>query len=102
MFSVQQIKFEIMRYVSACGGNFEDWSIGITDDPKIALFELNEVKENEDYWLSKQAVSYRACYTVMKYFTEVQNMNGRLPHLDNAQAIDDFDCVYIFRKTRGE
>ena len=34
----------------------------------------------------------------MKYFTEVQNMNGRLPHLDNAQARDDFDCVYIFRK----
>ena len=29
-------------------------------------------------------------------------MNGRLPHLDNAQARDDFDCVYIFRKVGSE
>ena len=45
----------------------------------------------------KQAVSTELA-TRYEHFTEVQNMNGRLPHLDNAQARDDFDCVYIFRK----
>lgn len=98
MFSVQQIKFEIMRYVSACGGDFNDWSIGITDDPKVALFQEQGVDEYEDYWLSKQAVSFRACYTVLKYFIEVQNMNGTLSHFDNCEIDDEFDCIYIFKK----
>ena len=98
MFSVQQIKFEIMRYVSACGGNFSDWSIGITNDPRVALFKENGVNEDEDYWLSKQAVSFRACYTIMKYFTEVQNMDGYLSHFDNCDVNEEFDCIYIYKK----
>ena len=96
VLSVQQIKFEIMRYVKEIGSDFSEWYIGIAEDPSEALFVMHKVDKQKDIWMYKQAVSVRACFTVRDYFLKIQNMSGS--NSSNENVTKSTNYVYIFKK----
>jgi len=102
MYSVQQIKFEIMCYVQACGGKFSEWNIGITNDPQKTLFAEKNLENARDYWMSKQAVSVKACMTIVTYFSEVQDMKSQVDKFAELGLDESCDCVYIYKKRNDQ
>jgi|TARA_B110000438_G_scaffold303570_1_gene365701 hypothetical protein len=93
--SVQQIKFEIFKYIKEFGANFEDWVVGVSNDPKTEMFERHKVNDEKDIWLYKQAVSFSACRTVQKYFINNLKTDGILV----LEGDENTDCIYLFKKS---
>jgi hypothetical protein len=96
IYSVQQIKFEILGHIKEFGSNFNDWFVGISSDPNKALFEQHLVDKKKDIWLYKQAVSFAACKTIQTYFIMNLKTDGS-PVLDGSE---DTDCIYLFKKSK--
>lgn len=86
-----------MRYVQAYGGKFCEWNIGITNDPQKTLFAEKNLEDSRDYWMSKQAVSLKACMTIVTYFSEVQNMKSQVEKFAEPSLDESCDCVYIYK-----
>ena len=63
VFSVQQIKYEILAYMKELGGEFGDYYVGIAADPKKTLLDVHNVDEAADPWLYKQALTFYAAQT---------------------------------------
>ena len=40
VYSVQQIKYEILAYIKEFGGEFSDYYVGVSNDPKKSLFGI--------------------------------------------------------------
>lgn len=96
VYSVQQIKYEILAYMKEFGGDFSDYYVGLSGDPKKALFTTHKVDRKKDPWLYKQALTFQAARTAQNYFL------SRLK-ADGAQAPDsneDTDCVYVYKKSK--
>lgn len=95
IYSVQQIKFEILGYIKEFGADFPQWYIGIAVRPKDAMRERHGVDEVQDVWLCKQAVSCRACETIRSYFTDKLRVDGTT--VGNAPS--EGNWIYLFRKS---
>ncbi len=97
IYSVQQIKFEILGYIKEFGAEFGDWYIGIAARPRAAMKERHCVDEQQDIWFCKQAVSFRACQTIHSYFTRTLKVDGAVLH----DPVEEGNCIYLFRKSSG-
>jgi len=96
VYSVQQIKYEILAYIKEFGGDFSHYFIGVTDDPENALFTAHKVDRKKDPWLYKQALTFQAARTAQDYFLTRLNVDGvAVPHGD-----EDTDCVYVYKKSK--
>ena len=97
VFSVQQIKHEILAYIKEFGGEFGDYYVGVSADPMDALLTMHKIDKDKDPWLYKQALTHRAARTVQSYFLERLKADGT-PVMDGDETID---CVYIYKKSAG-
>ena len=95
IYSVQQIKFEILAYIKEFGGDFSDWYIGIAADPKGTMFQTHKVHQDDDIWLHKQALTFTACKTIQKYFLDILKTDGEAV----SEADEDTDCIYLYKKS---
>ena len=95
VFSVQQIKYEILAYMKELGGEFGDYYVGIAADPKKTLLDVHNVDEAADPWLYKQALTFYAVQTVQYSFLRRLKADGE-PLLDGDE---DMDCVYVYKKS---
>ena len=95
VYSVQQIKYEILAYIKEFGGDFNDWYVGIAADPKITMFEKHSVHQNDGIWLYKQALTFTACKTIEDYFLDILNTDGKAV----AEGDEGTDCVYLYKKS---
>lgn len=95
IYSVQQIKYEILAHIKEFGGEFSDWYVGVADDPKDALHGRHRADENEDVWLYKQALSTQACRTVQSYFLQRLNTDGEAV----AASEQDMRYIYVYKKS---
>lgn len=95
IYSVQQIKYEILAYIKEFGGDFKDWYVGIASNPKKTMFEKHSVHENDDIWLYKQALTFTACKTIQDYFLQVLKTDGETI----TSGDEDTDCVYLYKKS---
>jgi len=95
IYSVQQIKYEILAYIKEFGGDFNEWYVGISPDPKNTMFEEHSVHKDDDIWLYKQALTFTACKTVQNYFLEILNTDGNAV----IDGDEDTDCVYLYKKS---
>lgn len=95
IYSVQQIKFEILGYIKEFGADFTQWYIGIAARPRAAMKERHGVDEAQDIWFCKQAVSFRACQTIHSYFTGTLKVDGAALH----DPAEEGNCIYLFRKS---
>ncbi len=89
VYSVQQIKYEILAYIKEFGGDFKDWYVGVAADPKHIMFQKHSVHREEDIWLYKQALTFTACKTIQQYFLEKLKTDGETVSEGN----EDTDCV---------
>jgi len=95
VFSVQQIKYEFLAYIKEFGGDFEDYFVGISSDPKKALFEYHCVDKEKDPWLYKQALTFSAVQTVQNYFLDRLGTDGLIVKMGD----ENTDCIYIYKKS---
>ena len=78
IYSVQQIKFEILAYIKEFGGDFSEWYVGIAADPKGTMFQTHKVHQDDDIWLHKQALTFTACKTIQKYFLDILKFTKKI------------------------
>lgn len=97
IYSVQQIKFEILAYIKEFGAQFGDWYIGIAENPKQALFVDHKVDPEKDIWMYRQTVSFAACQTIQRYFIETLGTDGEPAN----SGMEQKDCIYLFRKSEN-
>ena len=95
VYSVQQVKYEILAYIKEFGGSFEDYYVGVADDPQRALFEIHGLDRDRDPWLYKQLLTFQAARTVQDYFLGRLKTDG-VPVLDGDE---NCDCVYVYKKS---
>lgn len=97
--SVQQIKYDVLAYIKEFGGEFSEWYIGIAADPKKTLFEEHNVDESADVWLYRQALTFAACKTSVRYFCDTLQTDGNVcqPGGEDVGG-EDVDCVYLYKK----
>jgi hypothetical protein len=93
-YSVQQIKFEIYRYIKEYDSDFNNWYIGISENPKKTINIDHNIDLENGIWLYKQALTFTACKTIQKYFIQNLNMAGELVEFGN----ENMDCVFIYKK----
>jgi hypothetical protein len=94
VFSVQQIKYELLAYIKGLGGTFGDWYVGCASDPEQALFEQHHVRREEDPWIYKPALTGKATFTVVRYFRDVLHTDAN----DIGEPSPEANFVYAFRK----
>jgi hypothetical protein len=95
IYSVQQIKFEVLSYIKECGTDFSAWYIGIAAHPKTVMREKHGVDEELDLWFCKQAMSFRACDTIRSYFVRTLGVDGER----ESGGAEEGNCIYLFRKS---
>jgi hypothetical protein len=96
VFSIQQIKYELLGYIKEFDHSFENWFVGIAEDPKKTLADIHGLDLDTDRWIYKQALSFAAARAVQGYFLERLKTDG----VAITQGHDDLDCVYAYQKTR--
>ena len=95
VYSVQQIKHEILAYIYELGGDFLDYYVGIAENPEQALFETHKVDKTKDPWLYRQALSYTAARAIQDYFSSRLMVDGTMVINSN----EDTDWVYVYKKS---
>jgi hypothetical protein len=96
VFSVQQIKYELLGYIKEFDQRFENWFVGIAEDPKKTLAETHGLDLDADLWIYKQALSFSAARAVQRYFLERLNTDG----IAITEGDENLDCVYAYQKNR--
>lgn len=91
--SEDQIKTDIKDYMAKHGGEYIDWYVGITADPRTRLFEGHAVDEKSDAWIYKQAYNSAAARRVEAYFVDTLGTDGGPGGGD-----EDADYVYAYKK----
>lgn len=96
VYSVQQIKYEILAYIKEFGGEFSDYYVGVADDPEKALFKSHQVDRKKDPWLYKQALTFQAARTAQDYFLSRLKADGDAV----IDGDENTDCVYVYKKSK--
>lgn len=95
VYSVQQIKFEFVSYVKEFGADFREWSVGVADDARHALFRENGVDEAGDVWLWKPALTPVAAAMIRSWLVDrhgVTNVSAEVPGAE----------IFLFKRRSGQ
>jgi hypothetical protein len=95
VYSVQQIKYEIIAYIKEFGGDFADYYVGVTAEPEAALFQRHKIDKRKDPYLWKQALTFHAARNVQRYFLERLGTDGEAA----VRGDETVDCVYVYKKS---
>ncbi|MHB8885500.1 MAG: hypothetical protein ACYC5H_10575 [Methylovirgula sp.] len=94
MYSIQQIKFDLLSYIKEFGGDGSEWQVGTAADAPKALFEILEVDPVDDIWLWKPALTCAAAKMIASWIIERHKAS---PISD----VDSGNCVFLFRRRAG-
>lgn len=89
----QQIVNDFLDYLSKNGGSYNDWYVGITNDPKKRLFTEHNVDEQYGKWIYAAADTNQAARSVEDYFIDL-GCDGGSGGGDNSSTV-----VYAYKKT---
>src|SRR6476661_7559385 len=95
VFSVQQIKYELLGYMKEFDPSFKNWYVGVASDPRKILVMEHLLDLESDHWIYKQALSFTAACTVQRYFLQRLKTDGVMA----SSGDEDLDCVYAYRKS---
>ncbi|GEP12054.1 hypothetical protein [Methylobacterium gnaphalii] len=95
VYSVQQIKFEFVSYVKEFGADFREWSVGVADDARRALFVENGVDETGDVWLWKPALTPAAAAMIRSWLVDRHGVA-------NVSADASGPEIYLFKRRSAE
>lgn len=71
MFSVQQIKFELLAYIKEFDPIFGHWTVGASSDPKAEMERFRGFDMIDDPWIFKPALTEIAALNICRYFHEI-------------------------------
>jgi len=95
VFSVQQIKYELLGYIKEFDPSFKNSYVGVASDPRKTLVEKHLLDLETDHWIYKQALSFTAACTVQRYFLQRLKADGVVASAGD----EDLDCVYAYHKS---
>lgn len=100
VYSVQQIKYEILAYMKEFGEDFDAYYVGVAADPMAALLKRHKIDKDKDPWLYKQALTFQAARTAQDYFlSRLQTDGERIVAPEDETERDNTDCVYVYKKS---
>ena len=78
-------EFEAFDATCARSG-WADWLVGVTDDPKRALFTTHRLRSSGDAWIARKAIDDHQAWEVEEYFrtvckTKQGGTSGSLNHI---------------------
>jgi len=85
--SEDQIKRDIGVFIRHYGGSYNLWYVGISEEPKIRLFEGHNVDKNNP-WIFRSAFSSEIARRIEKYFLALG--------ADGGDGGGDADAIYIY------
>jgi len=88
MYAEQKLTHTIALHMSQYGGNFQEWCVGVSADPKATLFNDHGVIEAEDPWISRQCINNAAALTIGRYFVKKGCKGGRFD--------EDKSALYLY------
>ena len=89
----QEIIDDIKKYIKENRGDYNLWYVGVSSNARNSLFIEHKVKEKEDLWTYKTAVSSEIAREVERYFLIVLGTDGMIDSDDETARI-----VYAYRK----
>ncbi|MBI5165785.1 MAG: hypothetical protein HY985_18015 [Magnetospirillum sp.] len=67
---------DIEDYIAKNGGNFAEWYVGVTGNPKHTLFTRHALKPKGDAWISRLAKDEYEAHEVGEYFRTIRHTRG--------------------------
>ena len=90
----QEIIDDIKKYIQEKRGDYGLWYVGVSSNARNSLFSEHKVKEKEDFWIYKTALSSEIAREVEKYFLIVLGTDGLIGNGEETSRM-----VYTYRKT---
>lgn len=90
----QEIIDDIKKYIQEKRGRYSLWYVGVSSNARDSLFIEHKVKEKEDLWIYKTALSSEIARDVERYFLIVLGTDGLIGNGEKTARM-----VYTYRKT---
>lgn len=71
-----EIIADLENHVAKFGGNFGEWYVGVTANPKESLFTQHRLRRSGDAWIARRAVDDLHAAEVQEYFKTVRKTQG--------------------------
>ena len=91
--SSEIIVMEMLEFIQREGGRPKTWLVGLTNDPRLRLFDEHQVHYQNDAWIYRTAASEREAQRVYAYFLEF-GLNDGSGVLQSGSRM-----VYAYRKS---
>ena len=101
---VDKIVVRFVRYIEKCGGDPDEWYVGLTDDAQKALFVDHGVLEGLDAWFYARAVSSVAALSLRAQIMASVGIEGtgdevNPPPSSTPSLLSTLsDIVYVYKK----
>jgi hypothetical protein len=83
---------EIEDHITANGGEYSEWYVGVTDSPKHALYRVHGLRPSGDACISRRAQDDLRALAVAEYFHTVLRTRGT-----RSKTSLDHVFVYAYR-----
>ena len=80
---------EIEDHIHKNGGEFDEWYVGMTENPKVRLFRQHKLREKGDGWICRRTYDGGQAFEVVEYFRTVRQ-------LTSMKATQSEDAVYVY------
>jgi len=70
------IRTEIKNHITSEGGPYSRWYVGIAKNARERLFQDHGVKEKEDSWIIREAISDDIARKIEDYFVNTLKTSG--------------------------
>ncbi len=85
---------EIKAFMAKWGGNYSDWYVGISSDPRQRLFNDHNADEKKDGWIFRKAFNSDLARQVEGYFVNTLKASG-----DTGGGDYTTKFVYAYKKS---
>ena len=89
----QEIIEDIKKYILENKGDYNSWYVGVSSDARNSLFKKHKVKEKEDRWIYKTALSSEIAREVERYLLIVLRIDGLV-----GSGEETAKMVYAYKK----
>ena len=74
--SKQEIINDISAHIQKSGGGYRAWYVGISKNARDRLFSSHKVREENDWWIYRQAGSSQVAREIENYFVNSLGTDG--------------------------
>jgi hypothetical protein len=71
-----EIIADVENHVAKFGGDFTEWYVGVTANPKERLFTQHRLRSSGDAWITRRAIDDLQAAEVQEYFKSVRKTQG--------------------------